>query len=72
MPQSRTVELPRSATSEASNPARKKKKTNLEKSGNKAVNFLNSDKWSAEKRPPHLMDDDDDVFNMLSGHDDQQ
>ena len=54
----------RSATTEILNPARKKKKTNLEKSGNKAVNFLNSDKWSGEVRPPHLMDDD--VFNMLS------
>ena len=31
---------------------------------NKAVNFLNSDKWEKEVRPPHLMDDD--VFNSLS------
>ena len=53
----------RSATTEASNPA-KKKRPNVEKSGEKAVNFLNSDKWSTEVRPPHLMDDD--VFNMLS------
>ena len=72
----------RSATTEILNPARKKKKTKLEKSGNKAVNFLNSDKWSGEVRPPHLMDDD--VFNSRvcliadheldhnKGHDDQQ
>jgi hypothetical protein len=38
----------RSATTEASNPPRKKKKTNLEKSGNKAINFLNSDNINKE------------------------
>ena len=38
----------------------KRKKT----TGNAAVNFLNTDKWSKEVRPPHLHDDD--VFNMLS------
>ena len=30
----------------------------------KSVNFLNSDKWDKDVRPPHLMDDD--VFNTLS------
>ena len=29
-----------------------------------AVNFLNSDKWGKDVRPPHL--EDDDVFNLLS------
>ena len=30
----------------------------------KSVNFLNSDKWGQEMRPPHLRDDD--VFNAIS------
>ena len=30
----------------------------------KSVNFLNSDKWSKDVRPPHL--EDDEVFNTLS------
>ena len=30
----------------------------------KSVNFLNSDKWAKELRPPHL--EDDEVFNTLS------
>ena len=29
-----------------------------------SVNFLNSDKWALEMRPPHLLDDD--VFNAIS------
>ena len=33
-------------------------------SARKAVNFLNSDKWGQDVRPPHLVDDD--VFNTLS------
>ena len=44
-------------------PAQKKKRTEVTIE-NVAVNFLNSDKWSKEVRPPHL--NDDDVFNMLS------
>ena len=37
--------------------------TNVSTNGS-AVNFLNSDKWGKDIRPPHL--EDDDVFNALS------
>ena len=33
-------------------------------SAKSSVNFLNSDKWAQEMRPPHLLDDD--VFNAIS------
>jgi hypothetical protein len=57
----------RSAPEPASGGAKKSKVAPTKKTpsvGNKAVNFLNSDKWEKEVRPPHLMDDD--VFNSLS------
>ena len=57
----------RSAPEPASGGAKKSKVAPTKKTpsvGNKAVNFLNSDKWEKDVRPPHLMDDD--VFNSLS------
>ena len=43
---------------------KQKKKSHVGNSSKKSVNFLNSDKWAKDMRPPHLTDDD--VFNTLS------
>ena len=53
--------------SKDNNPTMRSKSNTKKVSGNRAVssvNFLNSDKWPKETRPPHL--EDDEVFNTLS------
>ena len=51
-----------SKTKKKSKPA--KESTDSSAQPRQAVNFLNSDKWSKDLRPPHL--EDDEVFNTLS------
>lgn len=53
--------------SKDANPTMRSKSNSKKVSGNRtvsSVNFLNSDKWPKETRPPHL--EDDEVFNTLS------
>jgi hypothetical protein len=63
--------LARTVTVNTRNVSKSKKKSRPAKESTdssaqprQAVNFLNSDKWSKELRPPHL--EDDEVFNTLS------
>ena len=53
-----------SASTTGKEKSKKKTKSKEIAATKQAVNFLNSDKWSKELRPPHL--EDDEVFNTLS------